>query len=110
MRVLGFSCFFLKHRLTVGVKDGGGEAEVSQCTLGWGSRGGTQGAFPHPSWTGKGEEAFHMPAGVTYVTEEHLFFVKWTLTYLAPGILGDGGWQGSTGGMFRARERLRVGV
>ena len=32
-----------------------------------------------------------MPAGVTYVTEEHLFFVKWILTYLTPGILGGGG-------------------
>jgi len=51
-----------------------------------------------------------MSAGVTYVTEEHFFFVKWTLTYLALGILGWGGWKGSRGGMVRARERLRVGV
>ena len=54
-----------------------------------------------------------MPVGVTYVTEEprHFFCVKWTLTYLAAqSILGGRGWQGSRGGMVRARERLRVGV
>ena len=26
-----------------------------------------------------GEEAVHMPAGFTYVTEEHFSLVKWTL-------------------------------
>jgi len=27
-----------------------------------------------------------MPSGVTYVTQEHLVFVEWTLTYLAMGL------------------------
>ena len=32
---------------------------------------------------GKGwEKAVHMPSCVTYVREEHLIFVKWTLTYI----------------------------
>jgi len=31
-----------------------------------------------------------MPSGVTCVTEEHFSFVKWTLAYLALGILGGG--------------------
>jgi len=96
-------CFLTRCLIKVRVQDGRGEAEVSQWTLGWGSRGGTQGAFPQPSWDGSegGEEAVHMPTGVTYFTKEHFFFVKWTLTYLALGILGGGpgreageGWYG----------------
>jgi len=45
---------------------------------------GTQGTFPHPSRDGSegGEEAVHMPTGVTNVTEKHFFLVKGTLTHL----------------------------
>jgi len=55
----------------------------------------------------------HMPTSFTYVTEEHFFFVKGTVTYsaLARGILGEGvamaigeRWYGP------GRERLRLGV
>jgi len=57
---------------------------------GWGvaGRGGraweTEGALPESMWnSGKGwEKAVHMPSCVTHVTEEHLVFVKWALTYL----------------------------
>jgi len=54
------------------------------------------GALPHPSWDGSvgGEEEVHMPAGITYVTEEHFFLVKWTLTYFALGILREGAGKG----------------
>jgi len=49
-----FPFFFFPRRglIRVRVKDGRGEAEVSQWTLGWGGRGVTQGAFPHPSCDG----------------------------------------------------------
>jgi len=43
-----------------------------------------------------------MPTGVTHVAEEHFFFVKGTLTYLALCILGGGGCHGSLGGEVRA--------
>jgi len=42
--------------------------------------------------SGKGwEKAVHMPSCVTNVTEEHLVFVKWTLTYLIIDIVRWGG-------------------
>jgi len=37
------------------------------------------------------EKAVHKPSCVTYVTEEHLMFVKWTLTYLTMDIVRGGG-------------------
>ena len=38
--------------------------------------------------SGKGwEKAVLMPSCVTYVTEEHLVFVEWALTYLAVGVV-----------------------
>jgi len=54
-----------------------------------GAGGGTQGAFPHPSWdSSEGEEeAVHISAGVTNVKETHFSFAKGTLTYMALGIL-----------------------
>ena len=33
------------------------------------------------------EKAVHMPSCVTDVTEEHLVFVKWALTYLTMGVV-----------------------
>jgi len=60
------------------------------------------------------EKAVHMPSCVTYVTEEHLMFVKWTLAYLTMDII-RGGWQGARGegggngegrGLGKARVRL----
>jgi len=47
-----------------------------------------------------------MPARVTYVTEEHFFFVEGNLTY-STGYPRGGGCQGSWGGMVRARARAR---
>jgi len=46
--------------------------------------GGCTGTFPYPSRDGGegGEEAGHMPTGVTYVTEKYSFLVKGTLTHL----------------------------
>jgi len=46
---------------------------------------GTEGVhkvFQYPSWDGseEGEEAFHTPTSITYVTEDHFSFVKGTLT------------------------------
>ena len=59
-----------------------------------GDRGGAQGTFPDPSKDGSegGEEAGHMPTGVTYVTEKHSFLVKvkGTLTHLALHIIRGG--------------------
>ena len=38
--------------------------------------------------SGKGwEKTVHMPSCVTYVTQEHLVFVEWVLTYLATGVV-----------------------
>jgi len=47
------------------------------------------GTFPDSMWNSdKGwEKAVDMPCCVTYVTEEHLIFVKWTLTYLTVDII-----------------------
>jgi len=60
----------------VRVKDGRGEAEVSQRTLVSGDRRSTEGTFSNPSWDGVegGEEA--VLCVVTYVTEKHFFLVK----------------------------------
>jgi len=48
--------------------------------------------IPDRSWDGgEGwEEAVHMPASVTYVTEEHLVIVKGAFACLALVILGGG--------------------
>ena len=56
--------------------------------------------------SGKGwEKAVHMPSYVTYVTEEHLVFVKWALTHLTVDVVkrssGEGGDNGGTGGWVR---------
>jgi len=58
--------------IRVRIKNGRWETQVSQGSLGLRSRGGTggaEGAFPHLSWDGRerGEEAVHIPGGVTYV-------------------------------------------
>ena len=38
--------------------------------------------------SGKGwEKAVHMPSCVVYVTEEHLVFVEWALTFLTMGVV-----------------------
>jgi len=48
--------------------------------------------------SGKGwEKAVHMPSCVAYVTEEHMVFVKWALTYLT--------WMSSDGGEKELVER-----
>ena len=79
---------------------------MSQSTLGWGGRRGTQGAFPHPSWDGSegGEEVIHMSSGVTYVTisEVHFFFVNGPLTHLAL--------VSSEGGLAREKGRDGTGT
>jgi len=47
--------------------------------------------------SGKGwEKAVHMASCVTYVTEEHLVFVKWALTYLTVDVVRRG-WERSSG-------------
>jgi len=53
---------------------------------------GTQGTFPYPGRDGSewGEDAVHMPAGVTYVAEKHFFLVKGAVTHLALGIIREG--------------------
>jgi len=65
--------------------------------------------------SGKGwEKAVHMPSCVTYVTEEHLMFVRWTLTYLTMDIFqwagkeasGEGGGNQGDRGLGKARVRL----
>ena len=48
-----------------------------------------------------------MPAGVTYVTEKHLFLVKRAVTHLALGIIREGT---SRGGGERVCGPGRVGV
>jgi len=60
------------------------------------------------------EKAVHMLSCVTYVTEEHLMFVKWTLIYLLMDIIrwgwkgarGEGGGNGGDRGLGKARVRL----
>ena len=60
------------------------------------------------------EKAVHMPSCVTYVTEKHLVFVEWTLTYLTMDIVrcggkgasGEGGGNGGNRGLSKARVRL----
>jgi len=68
------------------------------------------GKFPYPSRDGGegGQEAVHIPTGITYVTEKHYYLVKGTLTHLALCIIRGGAGRG--GGEGRSRERLRVGV
>jgi len=46
-----------------------------------------------------GEETGHVTTGVTYVTEDHSFLVKGTLTHLALCVLGGG--TGKRGGEGR---------
>ena len=56
--------------------------------------------------SGKGsEKADLMPSCVTYVTEEHLMFVEWTLTYLTMDIVRWGGKGASGEGRGNARDR-----
>jgi len=42
-----------------------------------------EGVHKYPSWDGSegGEEAVHIPTGVTYVTEKQFFLVKGTSTH-----------------------------
>ena len=64
---------------------GGRKAKVENCGL------GKQVAWEtsESMWnSGKGwEKAVHMPSCVTYLTQEHMVFVEWTLTYLAMGVV-----------------------
>ena len=56
-----------------------------------------------------------MPFCVTYVTEEHLVFVKWALTYMTmdvvrlggEGASGKGRGNGGDRGLGKARVRLK---
>jgi len=65
--------------------------------------------------SGKGwEEAVHMPSCVTYVTEEHLVFVKWALTHLAVDVVRRGGerssGKGADNGGGRGLGKARMGL
>jgi len=55
-----------------------------------------------------------MPSCVTYVTEEHLMFVKWALTYLTVDVVrrGGKGASGNGGGNRgdRGLGKTRVGL
>ena len=64
--------------------------------------GGAQGTFPYPSRGGGegGEQAVHMPTGVTYVTEKHSFLVKGTLTHLTLCIIRGGAGKGEGEGLY----------
>jgi len=66
---------------------------------------GNEGTFPGSnSDGGEGwEEAVPMPS---CVTQEHLMFVKWTLTYLAVSIIRGRGEQGSGGEGGRGGYRV----
>ena len=84
--------------------------------LGWGRGGG--GVVVGPGMRGQGgctrdisishqdggeggEQAVHVPTGVTYVAEEHSFLVKGTLSHLTlciiRGEVGQGGFEGRYG-------------
>jgi len=57
--------------------------------------------------SGKGwEKAVHMPSCVTYVTKEHLMFVKWTLIYLTMDIIQWGGKGASVEGGGNGEDRV----
>ena len=83
---------------------------------GVGGGAGGIGGISESMWdSGKGwEKAVHMPSCVTYVTEKHLVFVKWTLTYLTmdvvrwggKGASGKGGGNGGDRRLGKARVRL----
>jgi len=70
-----------------GMREQGGTRGISTSQLEWHSSEG-------------GEEALNVPAGVTYVTEKHFFFIKGTLTYLTLGILGGGAGKGAGEGCY----------
>ena len=62
--------------------------------------------------SGKGwEKTVLMPSCVTYVTEEHLVFVKWALTHLTVDVVktssGEGGDNGGNRGLGKARMGLK---
>jgi len=59
----------------VRVKDGRGEAEVSQRTLVSGDRRSTEGTFSPPSWDGVEGGAEAVLCVGTYVTEKHFVLV-----------------------------------
>ena len=62
---------------------------MSEGGLGQRGEGGTTEAFSGPMWDGgEGwEEAVDMPSHVTYVAEEHVFFVERSLAHLPLGVL-----------------------
>jgi len=59
--------------------------------------------FPYPRRDGSkgGEEAVHMPTGVTYVTEKQLFLVKGAVTHLTLCIIREGTGRGGGEGVCR---------
>ena len=67
-------------------------------------RRGAQGTIPYPSRDGGegGEEAGHVPTGVTYVAEKHSFLVKGTLTHLALRILRGRADKGGNKGRYES--------
>jgi len=93
---------FVGSRLIIGKNHGGrgwgrfqGQAVLNQSQgQGWGRGGG--GVVGKPGMRGEGggsegwDEAVHMPASVTHVTEEHFVFVKGALACLALVIPGGG--------------------
>jgi len=80
------------YLVRIRVKDGRGETEVLQCSAGKGVRRGSQGTSPDTGRDGSegGEEAVHMPTGVTYVTEKPHFLVKGAVTHLTLCIIREG--------------------
>ena len=79
--------------IRVEIENLGRKAKVSCCYLGLGVTQVALGSFPGSIWDdSKGwEKAYHILSCVTFVTEEHLMFVKRTLTYLAMDIVRWGG-------------------
>jgi len=65
-------------------------------------QGGCKGTFPYSSRDGGegGEEAAHVPTGVTYVKEKHSFLVKGTLTHLTLRIIRGGDGKGENEGRY----------
>ena len=71
-----FPLIFRWYLGRVRVKDGRGEAEVSQWTLGRGGRRGTQGTFPHTSWDGSEGVEQESYANLRYICHREAFFPR----------------------------------